>query len=317
MRIILTDTPAIEIESLTKAYGKLVAVDRLDLRVDAKQVHGFLGPNGAGKTTTIKMLVGLLKPDSGVLRVLGVDGSGDKPEIRKRMGYMPELPRFPKHLTGEELLDVYGRMYGMPKSERRERIPELVKMVGLEGRGRDRIGKYSKGMQQRIGIAQALLNDPELVVLDEPSIGLDPVGMVEVRDMVKEIVKTGKTVFFSSHLLAEVQQICDHITVVNKGVALYSGTLEDISIKVKSERRLVIELAVPSEAVAEALKTLPYAKVEARGTSYILHLTTKDDVRAEVSRTVTGVGGVIVGMKEEGGGLEDAFLTLVGKGALA
>jgi len=145
-----------------------------------------------------------------------MNAAGDKPRIRERIGYMPELPKFPKHLTGEELLDVYGRMYNIPKETRRKRIPELLKMVGLEGRGRDRIGKYSKGMQQRIGIAQALLNDPELVILDEPSIGLDPVGMVEVRDMVKEIVKGGQTVFFSSHLLAEVQQICDHVSIINK-----------------------------------------------------------------------------------------------------
>src|SRR5216117_1258074 len=122
-----------------------------------------------------------------------------------------------------------GRMYNIPKETRRKRIPELLKMVGLEGRGRDRIGKYSKGMQQRIGIAQALLNDPELVILDEPSIGLDPVGMVEVRNMVKDIVRSGTTVFFLSHLLAEVQQVCDHVTVIHLGVMRYSGTLEGIS----------------------------------------------------------------------------------------
>ncbi len=227
---------------------------------------------------------------------------------------MPELPRFPKHLTGEELLDIYGRMYGMRKDERRKRIPELVKMVGLEGRGRDRIAKYSKGMQQRIGIAQALLNDPELVILDEPSIGLDPVGMVEVRDLVSGVVKTGKTVFFSSHLLSEVQQICDHVTVMNKGVSLFSGTLEEISTQVQTGRRLIVELEKASDAAFEALRALPYAKTTVSGNLYTLHLNTRQDVRAEISRALTTAGGVIVGMREEGGGLEDAFLTLVGKG---
>src|SRR5437879_6998416 len=130
-------------------------------------------------------------------------------------------------------------MYGMSKTERRARIPELIKMVGLEERGRDKIGKYSKGMQQRIGIAQALLSDPELVILDEPSIGLDPIGMVEVRDMVKGIVKGGQTVFFSSHLLAEVQQICDHVTIINNGLTLFSGTLEDIATVARPIRSLV------------------------------------------------------------------------------
>src|SRR6266849_8663154 len=202
------DNPPIEIQNLTKSYGKLVAVNKLNLMVEPKQIHGFLGPNGAGKTTTIKMLVGLLRPDSGSIKILGEDAAGDRPGIRRRFGYMPELPKFPKHLTGIELLDIYGRMYGMSKEERKQRVPELLKMVGLEGRGKDRVGHYSKGMQQRVGIAQALLNDPELVILDEPSIGLDPVGMVEVRDMVKDIVKRRKTAYLSSHLLADVQQIC-------------------------------------------------------------------------------------------------------------
>ena len=311
----MTGSPAIEIENVTKAYGRLVAVDRLNLKVEAKQVHGFLGPNGAGKTTTIKMLVGLLRPDSGSLRILGTEVSGDRPDIRMRMGYMPELPKFPKHLSGEELLDIYGRMYNIPKEERKQRIPGLLKIVGLEGRGRDRIGKYSKGMQQRIGIAQALLNEPELVILDEPSIGLDPVGMVEVRDLVREIVKTGKTVFFSSHLLAEVQQVCDHVTVINKGVALFSGTLEEITTKAVLVRRIVVEVEKGNDGILAALRALPYARAETAGNIYTLYLNTRDDVRVQISKAVSSAGGLIIGMREEGGGLEDAFLSLVGRGS--
>lgn len=312
----MPNAPAIEVENVSKSYGKLLAVNRLNLKVEEKQVHGFLGPNGAGKSTTIRMLVGLLKPDSGSLKILGEKTTGDNPAVRRRIGYMPELPKFPKHLSGEELLDVYGQMYGMSKEERRKRIPELIKIVGLQGRGKDRIGKYSKGMQQRIGIAQALISDPELVILDEPSIGLDPVGMVEVRDMVKDITKTGKTVFFSSHLLAEVNQICDHVTLINKGVLLYSGTLEGISASAQPTRRLIVEVEKMNDAILAYLKTLPITSVEANGNIYTLHLNTKDDIRADVSRGVTAAGGLILRMQEEGGGLEDAFLTLVGKGAL-
>jgi ABC-2 type transport system ATP-binding protein len=307
------DSPVIQTANLTKSYGSRVAVSRLNLTVEAKQVHGFLGPNGAGKTTTIKMLVGLLRPDSGSLKILGMNAAGDKPKIRERMGYMPELPKFPKHLTGVELLDVYGRMYNIPKEVRRQRIPELLKMVGLAERGKDRIGKYSKGMQQRIGIAQALINDPELVILDEPSIGLDPVGMVEVRDMVKGIVKGGQTVFFSSHLLAEVQQICDHVTIINNGNLLFTGTLEEVASKANPSRRLVVEVQKSSDSIFQALRALPFATVDASNNTYTLHLNTKDDVRADVSRTVSAAGGVILRMQEEGGGLEDAFMTLVGK----
>lgn len=263
------------------------------------------------------MMVGLLRPTSGSLSILGQGVSGDNPKVRRRIGYMPELPRFPKHLSGEELLDVYGHMYGMSKTERKAKIPELIKMVGLEGRGKDRIGKYSKGMQQRIGIAQALISDPELVILDEPSIGLDPVGMVEVRNMVKDIVKSGTTVFFSSHLLAEVQQVCDHVTVIHLGVMRYSGTLEDISSKVTSHKRLVIELANPVTGVLDTLKSMKLGAVESSGNTYTIHLETQQDIRADVSRAVTSAGGVILRMQEEGGGLEDAFLSLVGKEGMA
>src|SRR6266516_299031 len=305
------DTHVIQTENLTKSYGTRIAVNHLNLTVEAKQIHGFLGPNGAGKTTTIKMLVGLLRPDSGSLKILGMNAAGDKPRIRERIGYMPELPKFPKHLTGEELLDVYGRMYNIPKETRRKRIPELLKMVGLEGRGRDRIGKYSKGMQQRIGIAQALLNDPELVILDEPSIGLDPVGMVEVRDM----VKGGQTVFFSSHLLAEVQQICDHVSIINNGNMLFTGTLDEVASKAGPSRRLVLEVQKASDSILHALKALSFATVNTNDNTYTLHLKTKDDVRAEISRAVSAAGGVILRMQEEGGGLEDAFMSLVGKEA--
>ncbi len=308
-------TPVIQTENLTKSYGSRIAVNHLNLTVEAKQIHGFLGPNGAGKTTTIKMLVGLLRPDSGSLKILGTNAAGDKPKIRERIGYMPELPKFPKHLTGVELLDVYGRMYNIPKEARKKKIPELLKMVGLEGRGRDRIGKYSKGMQQRIGVAQALLNDPELVILDEPSIGLDPVGMVEVRDMVKGIVKGGQTVFFSSHLLAEVQQICDHVTIINFGNMLFTGTLEEVSSKAGSSRSLVVEVQKASDNILQALKALPFVVVKANNNVYTLHLKTKDDVRADISKAISAAGGVILRMQEQGGGLEDAFMSLVGKEA--
>ena len=161
--------------------------------------------------------------------MLGQEVHVDEADARLSIGYMPELPKFPKHLKGAELLDIYGRMYGMTQQERKEQIPKLIELVGLKGRENDLIGKYSKGMQQRIGIAQALLNNPELVVLDEPSIGLDPVGMVEVRELVKAISKEGMTVFVSSHLLFEVEQICSHVTIINRGQALVSDTLEKVS----------------------------------------------------------------------------------------
>ena len=305
---------AIETIGLTKRYGSLTAVNNLNLKVKKNTIHGFLGPNGAGKTTTIKVLVGLLRADEGVVKVLGQEVHGDMPDVRLRVGYMPELPKFPKHLRGWELLDIYGRMYGMTKQERIKQIPKLLDMVGLKGREKDFIGKYSKGMQQRLGIAQALLSEPELVILDEPSLGLDPVGMIEVRELIKEVAKEGRTVFLSSHLLFEVEQICSHVTIIHKGESLISDTLHNVSSKLSGPAAVHVELAKLSDAVVEAVKQLPFVSdVTQDGNMLIVELKTRDDVRAQISQEITKAGGVIVSMSLKGQTLEEAFMQLITK----
>jgi ABC-2 type transport system ATP-binding protein len=305
---------AIETVNLTKRYGSLTAVNKLNLKVEKNAIHGFLGPNGAGKTTTIKVLVGLLKADGGTVRILGQEVRGDRPDVRLRMGYMPELPKFPKHLKGWELLDIYGRMYGMNAQSRKEQIPKLLEMVGLKGRERDFLGKYSKGMQQRLGIAQALLNEPELVVLDEPSLGLDPVGMVEVRELVKDIWKEGITVFISSHLLFEVEQICSHVTIIHHGVSLVSDTLQNVSSKISGPTTLHVEVANFSDAIIETVKKLPFvSNVSRDGNILVIELTTRDDVRPQISQEITKSGGVIVSMSLKGQTLEEVFMQLIAK----
>jgi len=304
---------AIETTDLTKCFGSLTAVNKLNLKVQKNTIHGFLGPNGAGKTTTIKILVGLLKPTAGSVKVLGQEVHVDDADSRLRIGYMPELPRFPKHLKGAELLDVYGRMYGMTQQQRAEQIPKLIESVGLKGRENDLIGKYSKGMQQRIGIAQALLNNPELVILDEPSIGLDPVGMMEVRELVKTISREGITVFLSSHLLFEVEQICDHVTIINNGSMLASDTLPNVSNQL-GPSMIHIEIADLSAAVIAAVKNLSFVSGTWRtGNTLLVQVNTYNDIRANVSQAVTGAGGVIVGMSQKNANLEDIFIQLVTK----
>ena len=305
---------AIETKGLTKKYGSLIAVNKLNLKVTRGSIHGFLGPNGAGKTTTIKILVGLLKPDEGAVSVLGKDVHGDQADARLSIGYMPELPKFPKHLKGAELLDIYGRMYGMTEQQRTEQIPKLIEMAGLKGRENDLIGKYSKGMQQRIGIAQALLNNPELVILDEPSLGLDPVGMVEVRELMKNISKEDITVFVSSHLLYEVEQICTHVTIIDRGTMLVSNTLQNVSGMLTGPALIHAEVARMSDAVVQALKNLPFvANVGQAENALSIQLATHEDVRIQVSETITKAGGVIVGMSMKGSNLEDVFMQLVSK----
>ena len=304
---------AIETTDLTKCFGSLTAVNKLNLKVQNNTIHGFLGPNGAGKTTTIKILVGLLRPTSGSVKVLGQEVHVDDADSRLNIGYMPELPKFPKHLKGAELLDIYGRMYGMTQQQRTEQIPKLIELVGLKGRENDLIGKYSKGMQQRIGIAQALLSNPELVILDEPSIGLDPVGMVEVRELVKTISKEGMTVFLSSHLLFEVEQLCDHVTIINNGSLLVSDTPENISHQL-GPAVIHIELVDLSAAVIAAVKKLSIVSGTWRtGNTLLVQVNTYNDIRAQVSQAVTGAGGVIVGMSQKNANLEDIFIQLVTK----
>ena len=302
----------IEVTNLTKKYGSLIAVDKLILNVGEGSIHGFLGPNGAGKTTTIKIFVGLLKPDAGSVSVLGQQIGWDKPDVRSRVGYMPELPKLPKHLKGRELLDIYGRMYGMNKEQRRKQIPNLLDMVGLRERGNDLIGKYSKGMQQRLGMAQALLDEPKLAILDEPSLGLDPVGMVEIRDLMKEKAKDGVTIFLSSHLLHEVEQICTHVTIINKGIALASGTPKQISKKVKASVKVEAEVDKLSKTVLNKVKELPFVKdISVNGKKILIDVETRDDVRSEVSQAITAGGGIVTSMNVKGESLEDVFMDLL------
>jgi len=217
----------IEIHDLRKTFGDTVAVDSLTLSVGAGEVFGFLGPNGAGKTTTVKMLLGLVAPTAGEARLLG-HRPGD-PVIMGRVGFLPEQFRFPSWLTAADFLDVHGRLYGLPAAERRARIPRLLERVGLADRARSKLGEYSKGMMQRVGLAQALLNDPALVFLDEPTSGLDPLGRREVRDLIHELRAAGVTVFLNSHFLSEVEVTCDRVAIVKRGRVVRIGTLAELT----------------------------------------------------------------------------------------
>jgi len=305
---------AIETIDLTKRYGALVAVNKLNLRVEKRTIHGFLGPNGAGKTTTIKILVGLLKPDGGRAIVLGEEVRVDDPRARLKIGYMPELPRFPKHLKAWEILDIYGRMYGMPTQERKSRINRVLEIVGLKGRENSFIGEYSKGMQQRLGIAQALLSEPELIILDEPTLGLDPVGMVNVREIIREVMREGSTVFLSSHLLSEVEQICSHVSVIHRGVCLASGPLKNVIGKIAGSAILEIEVTEISSGILEAVKSLPFiSNLQVDGNKMIIEVNADRDIRPDISQAITKSGGIIVSMNMKMRSLEEAFMQLIMK----
>jgi ABC-2 type transport system ATP-binding protein len=217
----------IETSDLRKVYGNTVAVDSLTLSVAGGEVFGFLGPNGAGKTTTVKMLLGLVHPTSGRATVLGKQPG--HPSGLRRIGFLPEHLHFHSWLTAASFLDLHGRFYGLTAGQRRERIPRLLAQVDLADRADTRLSEFSKGMTQRIGLAQALLNEPALVFLDEPTSGLDPVGRREVRDLIRELRNAGVTVFLNSHFLSEVEVTCDRVAIVKRGRVARAGSLNELT----------------------------------------------------------------------------------------
>ncbi len=217
---------------LTKEYihgveqAKIKALDGLNLEVQEGEVFGFLGPNGAGKTTTIKILVGLMRPTSGTARLFGQEISNSS--IRSKIGFLPETPFFYEYLTGFEILSFYGKLFSLPKNEIRERVDALLNQVGLTSSAHLQLRKFSKGMLQRIGIAQALINNPELIILDEPMSGLDPIGRREMRELILTLKAQGKTLFFSSHIIHDVEMICDRVGILAKGKLLQVGRLDEV-----------------------------------------------------------------------------------------
>jgi ABC-2 type transport system ATP-binding protein len=217
---------AVETVGLRKEFGRRVAVANLSIAVPMGEVFGFLGPNGAGKSTTVKMLVGLVRPTSGHGRLFGRP-LGD-PAARQRLGFLPELFRFHEWLRAEEFLDFHASLYGISRRDRHHRIADALTLVGLETRARDTLATFSKGMLQRIGIAQALIADPDLVILDEPTSALDPIGRRDVRDIIRRLRARGTAVFLNSHLLSEVEMVCDRVAIIDRGRVVRQGPLREL-----------------------------------------------------------------------------------------
>ncbi len=221
--ILETKDLRVEFKGRNGAEGRKVAVRDLNLRVRAGEVFGFLGPNGAGKTTTMNVLLGFVNATSGAAYLFGVDVR--EPIARQRIGYLPELTYYYKFLTADELLRFYARIFRIPRAETDRRIDSLLKLVELESARKRPIRTYSKGMQQRVGLAQALINDPDLLILDEPTSGLDPLGRMKVREIIQRLKSAGKTVFFSSHELGEVETVCDRVAIIQDGELKVEGSV--------------------------------------------------------------------------------------------
>jgi ABC-2 type transport system ATP-binding protein len=298
---------AIRAEGLTKRFfqrGEVVAVDHLNLEVEEGEIFGFLGPNGAGKTTTIKMLLGLIFPDEGSAQVLGHPAGAL--EMRRLVSYLPENPYFYDHLTGGELLDFYGRLFGIPGSERAKRVDSLMDLVGLRNDKAKQIKQYSKGMTQRIGIAQALINDPRVLIFDEPTSGLDPVAHIEIRNLIESLRDQGKTVFLSSHQLSDVELVCDRICILNYGKLVKMGRVDDLLAEGRTE-------VTASEVPAEVTGKLEQVAGAVSADNGHIKVTCADDrLVNEVVDLIRSGRGRIVSVVPLKRSLEEIFVETVG-----
>jgi len=246
---------AIETSDLTKVYRsrwvqrEVRAVDGISLRVSRGAIFGLLGPNGAGKTTFVKSLLSAVHPTGGSALIFGRDARN--PEARRPIGYLPENHRFPTYFTGEGMLDFYAALSGVDSARRKKRIPELLELVGLKGWGNVRVGKYSKGMLQRLGLAQALAHEPSLLILDEPADGVDPVGRRHIRDVLTHCEQNGATIFINSHLLAEVEMFCKEVAILHSGKVVLTGTVRDLT----AGKGYRLSVPHPPELLVEQLRT--------------------------------------------------------------
>ena len=296
---------AIRTRGLRKVFGGKVAVRRLTLEVARGEVFGFLGPNGAGKSTSVKMLLGLVFPTSGEAEILG-QPVGDV-KTRSRVGFLPEHFRFYDWLTGEELLKLHGRLYGMSHAALRERVPVLLDLVGLTPHRNKRLRDFSKGMLQRIGLAQALINDPDLIFLDEPTSGLDPIGRRLVRDIIKAQRDRGATVLLNSHLLGEVEITCDRVAFIKDGEVVESRELNG-----ESEEQTTVSIRAVNVTV-EVLKGLSQWSSSARTEGDRLTLTlSSNTLLPEIVRYLVAKGVDVYEVAPQRLSLEERFLEIVG-----
>lgn len=303
--LIRTSFPIVETHNLSKTYGGSHSVNKVNLEVHAGQIFGFLGPNGAGKTTTLKMLLGLIKPTEGKIKVFGKDLEAHRPEILNQTGSLIESPSYYGHLTGYENLKVMQRLRSLPSKN----IDHVLKIVRLENHKHKKADQYSLGMKQRLGIAMALLPFPKLLILDEPTNGLDPAGIGEIRELIKSLPREyGITILLSSHLLSEIEQIATSVGIINDGKLLFQGTMESL----QSGNKTTISFKTADPARAEDLLLtqgyLPTIKAK-----QLMFNQLADEEVSRINRLLVEQGIPVTRIEEHKKNLEDIFLDLTGK----
>ncbi|HKR23460.1 MAG TPA: ABC transporter ATP-binding protein [Pyrinomonadaceae bacterium] len=302
--------PIVEIKNLTKDYElgflhkrKVRALDDLSLSVDAGQIFGFLGANGAGKTTTLKLLMRLIFPTSGSARIM--DRDIDDVRMHEHIGYLPENPYFYDYLTAREFLDYCAQIFGYPAAQRKKRAADLLTQVNLDEKRWDtQLRKFSKGMLQRVGLAQSLINDPEIVFLDEPMSGLDPVGRREVRDLIASLRDDGKTVFMCSHILSDIEVLCDRVAILKRGRLAQVGHLDELRQRTDDPNRMEV---LATGADASALQHLANADISATPRGLRIEIASENEIE-EVLAALRQAGGKVVSIQPVKQSLEELFL---------
>ena len=299
----------IETIQLTKKYGDFTAVSDLSLKVEKGEIYGFLGPNGAGKTTTIMMLLGILEPTSGTVKLFGKSVKDDYFNIKRRIGVLSENQYLYEDMTALEYLRFFGELYRVENVDRR--ISEVLGLVNLDHRKNELLKGYSKGMRQKLGLARALLHDPDVLILDEPVSSLDPYGIKEVRDILMEENRKGKTMFISSHILSEIERTCHRVGILHKGRLLAEDTMADLKRRLMDEVQLYIEVESASDELVKSLRELPFVvSVEANDNKLSVKTKADRDYRGQLSSMITSRGGVVVDLRRHEMSLEEAFVTI-------
>ena len=304
----------ISTENLVKRYDKYNEIGPISITLERKGIFGFLGPNGAGKTTTIRIILGLVRPNEGSVRIFGEDPFKNPVKALYKIGYAPELPSFQTFFSGEDVMNFTAKLYGINQSDKRRRVKELIEMVGLSDHVRKKVGKYSKGMVQRLSVAQALINDPELLILDEPTLGMDPAATIHFRDLFKTLSSEGKTILISSHQLDEVQRVATHIGMINRGRMVFQGTTASILEAFSKDFSIKIELEKINDDILDKIKKLSYVKEVKISTDGIqVILNKKKDLRADLAEDIIKSGGRLKTLSLHNATLEDAFIETLRK----
>jgi len=303
---------AIRCEGLTKSYGRVRALAGVDLVMPVGSIFGFLGPNGAGKTTTIKVLLGLAAADAGRCWIHGVQVERYRAASRREVGYLAQDPSFPRWMTGREVLEFVGRLYPSARREVHERAADVLQLVGLQDAADRRCGGYSGGMRQRLGIAQALMGDPKLVILDEPSSSLDPIGRRDVLDILRILKQRGISVFYSTHILSDVERVADHVAIMNEGRVVRVGSLEQLMRQSAGRFRVTIE--APADGLTAMLEALPWvrgvetADADTGRCAVLVDVDDAERAKRALPRALIDADFVLIGCEPARSRLEDVFM---------